>query len=57
MGAWIEIFISVSSPVILRLSLPTWERGLKLYRISAVAVVGGVAPYMGAWIEIAMAFC
>ena len=31
---------------------PTWERGLKLVSETGLADYAGVAPYMGAWIEI-----
>ena len=34
-------------------SLPSWERGLKLHRIFMYEQLGRVAPFMGAWIEIA----
>ena len=36
------------------LSLPTWERGLKSQHWLVIAEVDNVAPYMGAWIEIAL---
>ena len=34
------------------MSLPTWERGLKLIHANTVASFKAVAPYLGAWIEI-----
>ena len=34
------------------LSLPLWERGLKFQRGSETGHHGGVAPLVGAWIEI-----
>ena len=32
-------------------SLPTWDRGLKLFKIHVINVRCTVAPYVGAWIE------
>ena len=52
-GAWIEI----SGPgrqTILNMSLPSWERGLKLPAKPCLLVVIHVAPLVGAWIEISM---
>ena len=34
------------------LSLPTWERGLKFICDGKLIDPNGVAPYVGAWIEI-----
>ena len=51
MGAWIEtrLFLSASSLI---LSLPSWERGLKLGGyVHHQIVMDHVAPFMGAWIE------
>ena len=33
------------------LSLPSWERGLKLTGLGAVSIPVTVAPLVGAWIE------
>ena len=38
------------------LSLPLWERGLKLRKQHNVDVVSIVAPLVGAWIEILVSF-
>ena len=52
-GAWIEIVIPiVYDPLIM--SLPSWERGLKLYSSILFSVSAVVAPLVGAWIEISM---
>ena len=32
-------------------SHPTWVRGLKFTKRRSLAVIGGVAPHVGAWIE------
>ena len=53
MGAWIEMTRSVVRRLGWR-SLPSWERGLKLKVIMAQRKYGNVAPFMGAWIEIAI---
>ena len=50
MGAWIEININTRT-VANTLSHPTWVRGLKL-DIPTTARTTGVAPHVGAWIEI-----
>ena len=34
------------------MSLPSWERGLKLLEIENPKGIRGVAPLVGAWIEI-----
>ena len=34
------------------MSLPSWERGLKLYAVETGGQVYGVAPLVGAWVEI-----
>ena len=34
-------------------SLPSWERGLKFDQQALEASINGVAPLVGAWIEIA----
>ena len=48
-GAWIEThYKSVES--IVKLSLPMWERGLKLFG-EAKRTTRQVAPHVGAWIE------
>ena len=49
-GAWIEtLYVFFSSSVFL--SLPSWERGLKLYRNTPDHAGRNVAPFVGAWIE------
>ena len=50
MGAWIETGL-LSSLFSLSLSLPIWERGLKLKDYPDERKYCFVAPYMGAWIE------
>ena len=50
-GAWIEILIRTNKPLILA-SLPSRERGLKLYDGTIESAGGYVAPFAGAWIEI-----
>ena len=52
MGAWIEIGICIAIYITSFRSLPTWERGLKSYRLASASATLHVAPYMGAWIEI-----
>ena len=52
MGAWIEIFLGANG-VCLKGSHPTWVRGLKSAVSWTVGPLPVVAPYMGAWIEIA----
>ena len=50
-GAWIEITeCDIKLPHFL--SLPSWERGLKLYANGITIREGIVAPLVGAWIEI-----
>ena len=39
------------------LSLPTWERGLKLIFNAANQIGKAVAPYVGAWIETTVYRC
>ena len=51
MGAWIEIK-GTSYELALRLSLLSWERGLKLPQIGQQSISITVAPLVGAWIEI-----
>ena len=51
MGAWIEI-VAVASPSHDSVSLPSWERGLKLHQIQFYDLHQSVAPLVGAWIEI-----
>ena len=54
-GAWIEI--GGLSPVAgIKLSLLSWERGLKLSAAHAGHMAGSVAPLVGAWIEIVALF-
>ena len=50
-GAWIEIGGNGIHPT-QNMSLPSWERGLKLHDLWPEIAVGGVAPFVGAWIEI-----
>ena len=52
MGAWIEIHNVLHTSAHFPVSLPTWERGLKLSRTGGSNPIKSVAPYMGAWIEI-----
>ena len=51
MGAWIEIPIIFINIDIIP-SLPMWERGLKYQDMGQSELQQGVAPYVGAWIEI-----
>ena len=41
----------------LRLSHPTWVRGLKLLKLGEFNIGYVVAPYVGAWIETSSAKC
>ena len=50
-GAWIEIIL-VTDEVADKVSLPSWERGLKLKVFGQNPLLGDVAPLVGAWIEI-----
>ena len=49
-GAWIEIILAVPRPPFI-VSLPSWERGLKLHILRASVVGSLVTPFVGAWIE------
>ena len=49
-GAWIETTLHYAFDT-LSLSLPSWERGLKLQWRSGPAEPQQVAPLVGAWIE------
>ena len=49
-GAWIETSMTQKSQKSL-LSLPMWERGLKLGRLPEKQYGNEVAPHVGAWIE------
>ena len=51
-GAWIEIG-NTGTNLKYKLSLPSWERGLKFHVIDTGILTGKVAPFVGAWIEIA----
>ena len=51
-GAWIEIPELRASIVLVRESLPSWERGLKFRKTLGIDCVICVAPPVGAWIEI-----
>ena len=50
MGAWIET-CNIKKQCALRLSRPTWARGLKPLRDDHGPAWQGVAPHVGAWIE------
>ena len=50
-GAWIEIKVAPSSGILVSLSLPSRERGLKFDVDIAIRGYGCVAPFAGAWIE------
>ena len=50
-GAWIEIVYSERQAYLDR-SLPSRERGLKLWEPGKTAEYPAVAPFTGAWIEI-----
>ena len=50
MGAWIEIKVQSLVNNYMK-SLPLWERGLKLYCDTDSVKYIGVAPLVGAWIE------
>ena len=52
MGAWIET-CRVCPLIVIFMSLPAWERGLKLFAASMPFSDVVVAPCMGAWIETA----
>ena len=52
MGAWIEIIARFSSLLALRVSRPSWARGLKLTTLETQMALMCVASLMGAWIEI-----
>ena len=52
MGAWIEMALTAALSDFRLLSLPSWERGLKLWKIYTVGKSDSVAPLVGAWIEI-----
>ena len=52
-GAWIEIGGNLHSTLKL-VSLPLWERGLKLLYFANAPKHGRVAPLVGAWIEISL---
>ena len=50
-GAWVEILYRFLLHI-LPLSLPSWERGLKLVLGKCMNRVSAVAPLVGAWVEI-----
>ena len=52
-GAWIEIVICGTTTGITG-SLPSWERGLKLFRCLFSFLSSHVAPLVGAWIEMSV---
>ena len=49
-GAWIETCVFEPKRCI-GLSLPSWERGLKLFIYITIFIIIFVAPLVGAWIE------
>ena len=51
-GAWIEIFKTLSWRISIISSLPSWERGLKSEVFRPHRRTFRVAPFVGAWIEI-----
>ena len=51
-GAWIEIGIMSKVGTAVTKSLPSWERGLKLFYSCTICMYTSVAPFVGAWIEI-----
>ena len=50
-GAWIEIADQICA-MIVYMSLPSWERGLKYGNFYDRVLCHEVAPLVGAWIEI-----
>ena len=50
MGAWIETVVARDACPI-KMSHPTWVRGLKLQVLNLFFGEKEVAPYVGAWIE------
>ena len=52
-GAWIEIDVQDALDET-RMSLLSWERGLKYMVTSKTEITTPVAPLVGAWIEIAI---
>ena len=51
MGAWIETRYFLEIWKVYRLSLPSWERGLKHNDAGSGSATVSVAPLVGAWIE------
>ena len=51
-GAWIEISLAATTVATATVSLPLWERGLKLIASIIGIGIGVVASFVGAWIEI-----
>ena len=51
MGVWIEISLYVLLLIVI-VSLPSWECGLKSERACATEIPWSVAPFVGVWIEI-----
>ena len=49
-GSWIETIESASIPS-KKVSLPSWERGLKHELMALGSFFYRVAPFVGAWIE------
>ena len=50
MGAWIETQMFTNRDIV-SMSLPSWERGLKLANNDFEEAKRNVAPLVGAWIE------
>ena len=51
-GVWVEILSNYEIDTAKRLSLPSWECGLKYLRISYQSQQKFVAPFVGVWVEI-----
>ena len=51
-GVWIEISSSTITLMLFIRSLPSWECGLKYYKILLPCIQCFVAPFVGVWIEI-----
>ena len=51
MGAWVEMLMC-RFIMMLFMSLPSWERGLKYVETNEYDKYDKVAPLVGAWVEI-----
>ena len=51
LGAWLETMVVRAKGSLVHLSLPSWERGLKLTTNGPKTWDNFVAPLVGAWIE------